>query len=201
MAGSGWVWVAGWLAGWLVAAGWLRGWLGGYGSLANRGWLKPRPTNLLMSRMIPAVASIAELKVHQKWSRRHAGRPAGRAMAANRGGLTVKEKRRKQQGFRNSKKMRVRIIPRIIPESYPIHASNFPNLNLGTFARSRLVFCEHILFSSQPLASVCLLLFPRKIRRQHLAAEIAACNGTNMTAPKRAHHFNRLVVKHLAAVP
>ena len=45
----GWLWlgVGRWLAGWLVAAGWLRGWLGGYGSLANRGWLKPRPTNLL----------------------------------------------------------------------------------------------------------------------------------------------------------
>ena len=45
----GWLWlgVGRWLAGWPVAAGWLRGWLGGYGSLANRGWLKPRPTNLL----------------------------------------------------------------------------------------------------------------------------------------------------------
>ena len=44
----GWLWlgVGRWLAGWLVAAGWLRGWLGGYGSLAYRGWLKPRPTNL-----------------------------------------------------------------------------------------------------------------------------------------------------------
>ena len=97
-----------------------------------------------MSRMIPAVASIAELKVHQKWSRGHAGRPAGRAIAANRGGLTVEEKRRKQQGFRNSKKKKgFRIIPRIIPESYPNHASNFPSLNHGTFAKSGLVFCEH----------------------------------------------------------
>ena len=71
-----------------------------------------------MSRMIPAVASIAELKVHQKWSRGHAGRPAGRAIAANRGGLTVEEKRRKQQGFRNSKK---KWDSESYPESYPNH--------------------------------------------------------------------------------
>ena len=93
-----------------------------------------------MSRMIPAVASIAELKVHQKWSRGHAGRPAGRAIAANRGGLTVEEKRRKQQGFRNSKK---KWDSESYPESYPNHASNFPSLNHGTFAKSGLVFCEH----------------------------------------------------------
>ena len=93
-----------------------------------------------MSRMIPAVASIAELKVHQKWSRGHAGRPAGRAIAANRGGLTVEEKRRKQQGFRNSPK---KWDSESYPESYPNHASNFPSLNHGTFAKSGLVFCEH----------------------------------------------------------
>ena len=33
---------------------------------------------------------------------------------------------------------------RIIPESYPIHASSFPSLNHGTFAKSRLVFCQHL---------------------------------------------------------
>ena len=47
--------------------------------------------------------------------------------------------------------MGFRIIPRIMPESYPNHTSNFPILNLGTFARSELVFCE--LFSLQPFAT------------------------------------------------
>ena len=77
-----------------------------------------------MSRMIPAVASVAELKVHQKWSRRHAGGPAGRAIAAitissssNYGGLAVEEKRRKQQDSENCEKMGFCIIPRIIPDS------------------------------------------------------------------------------------
>ena len=44
-------------------------------------------------------------------------------------------------------------MPRIMPESYPNHTSNFPILNLGTFARSELVFCE--LFSLQPFATGC----------------------------------------------
>ena len=70
--------------------------------------------------IIPAVARIAELKVHQKWSRRHAGSPAGRAIAANRGGLTVDEKRRKQQGFRNSKKNG-------IPNNTPNHTRIIPD--------------------------------------------------------------------------
>ena len=47
--------------------------------------------------------------------------------------------------------MGFRIIPRIMPESYPNHTSNFPILNLGAFARSELVFCE--LFSLQPFAT------------------------------------------------
>ena len=110
-------WLAGGLAGWLVAAGWLRGWLGGYGSLANRGWLSQGQLIYLMSRMIPAAGSIAEIKVHQKWSRRHAGRPAGRAIAANRCGLTVEEKRRKQQGLNSTKKWD----SESYPESYPTH--------------------------------------------------------------------------------
>ena len=38
-----------------------------------------------------------------------------------------------------------------MPESYPNHTSNFPILNLGTFARSELVFCE--IFSLQPFAT------------------------------------------------
>ena len=38
-----------------------------------------------------------------------------------------------------------------MPESYPNHTSNFPILNLGTFARSELVFCE--LFFLQPFAT------------------------------------------------
>ena len=140
-----------------------------------------------MSRMIPAVASIAELKVHQKWSRGHAGRPAGRAIAANRGGLTVEEKRRKQQGFRNSKK---KWDSESYPESYPIHASNFPSLNHGTFAKSGLVFCE-LFFFATTRHRLRLLLLLRKIRQQHPAAKVAACNGTSMPTPKRTHHSDR----------
>ena len=79
---------------------------------------------------------------------------------------------------------------RIIPESYPIHASNFPSLNHGTFAKSGLVFCELFFFATtrHPLR---LLLLLRKIRQQHPAAKVAARNGTSMPTPKRTRHSDR----------
>jgi len=61
-------------------------------------------------------------------------------LSSNRGRLTV-GKRLKQQSFLNSKKW----VSESYPESCPNHTSNFPILNLGTFARSELVFCELLL--------------------------------------------------------
>ena len=114
--------------------------------------------------------------------------------------------------------MSFRIIPRIMPESYPNHTSNFPILNLGTFARSEPVFCE--LFFLQPFsagyttppaaseknpttAPCSVQQHPSLAPASHrsklytpLWQQATPCtstlqrhsNGTTMPAPKRTHH-------------
>ena len=141
--------------------------------------------------MIPAVASIAELKVHQKWSRGHAGRPAGRAIAANRGGLTVEEKQAQATRLPEIKK-------KWDSESYP---ESYPNHTRIMLQTSQVWTMVHL--KSQDLCSVslfsfattrhrlCLLLLLRIIRQQNPAAKVAACNSTSMPTPKRTHHSDR----------
>ena len=78
------------------------------------------------------------------------------------------------------------------PESYPNHASNFPSLNHGTFAKSGLVFCEHFFlrnYSPQatppaaseknPTAAPCTAIHSK----QHPAQ--APCSGTP-TSPQQS---------------
>ena len=56
------------------------------------------------------------------------------------------------EGFQIEKKMGLQIIPRIIPESYPIHTSNLPILILGTFATSEINFFRHFFLSWQAIS-------------------------------------------------
>ena len=97
------------------------------------------------------------------------------------------------------KKMGFRIIPRIMPESYPNHTSNFPILNLGSFATADPVFCEHKSFlrSHSPRA-----MPPAASEKNPTAA--APCSSTlqwhtNMPTPKRTR--TPLQVQHPEAAP
>ena len=80
-----------------------------------------------------------------------------------------------------------------MPESYPNHTSNFPILNLGTFARSELVFCE--LFSLQPFATGYTM--PPAASTPPAASAAEKCSGT--TSQLQSGHDNSTLQR--AAAP
>ena len=114
---------------------------------------------------------------------------------SNCGRLTLRKnekKRLKQQSSLNPKKMGFRIIP----ELYPNHASNFPILNLGTFARSELVFCE-------PCSSI-LQWHQHANSKAHTTLTAAPCSSTlqRHQRPERTRHSNSCTLQQQrAAVP